>query len=82
MICKQCGAPLKNNKCEYCGTNNGLNGSLMNMQGELNINGETIKVYVAKEELMDNSIVGYTERNGQLQRLKKMTARKFTLIEV
>lgn len=80
MICKQCGAPLKNNKCEYCGTNNGLNGSLMNMQGELNINGETIKVYVA-EETMNYDCSVFTDRNGVLHR-KPISKRKFTLIEV
>lgn len=68
--CKNCAAPLRSSKCEYCGTE----------YGTVTINGETIKVYV-KYILYSGSCHYCQDVNGKMHRTFQ-EKRTFTLVEI
>lgn len=78
--CKNCGAPLKSSKCEYCGTEYGTTGNLEELQGKVTINGEEIEVRVSS---VTNAIScdSYRDASGALHRAH-CVKRTFTLVEV
>ena len=85
-ICVNCGAPLHSNKCEYCGTEYGdapIKGSFApdSYYGEITINGETFKCYIGNIEIHNIGTDFERDFDGRMKR-KRITKRKFTLIEV
>lgn len=87
MICKQCGAPLNDNICEYCGTRyNSENVKKVNNRSdngflEIVINGERLMCYAGDIVSSIVSAESYRDASGDLHR-KIIKKRKITLIEV
>lgn len=86
MNCVNCGAPIKDGKCEYCGAEyhklNSLDGSFDEYQGEITIDGKKIRCYIGdmKVEHIFNDCAS-RDRNGNLQGEVIAIKRKITLIE-
>lgn len=78
--CKNCGAPLKSSKCEYCGTEYRTFGGLEGWKGTVTINGEPVEVYVSKVTSQEISNC-FRYGSGELHRTSR-TIRTFTLIEI
>lgn len=87
MNCVNCGAPITNNKCEYCGAeyhkSNPLQGSFDEYQGEITIGGKNIRCYIGdmQAEHIYSADTG-RDRNGNLQGNVVKVKRKITLIEI
>lgn len=85
--CVNCGAILRGNVCEYCGTeykNNGIsaNFSANDYMGIMKLGNEEIKVYISSME--SQFVGGDSQRNAQgiMCRNKPKTKRKFTMVEI
>lgn len=82
--CINCGAPLHNEKCDYCGTEYHLdnNGQINEYKVKLNIMGEEKEFYISKVE--KNAIFGDAYRNmeGNLVINKICDKLKIQLIEI
>ena len=83
--CKNCGAVLKSNICEYCLTDYGdkkkqpLFAEIESNKGVLRIDGKDFNVYLSEIITEDNSC-SFTDSNGFIHREPNLT-HKFTLIE-
>lgn len=82
--CINCGAPLKDRKCPYCGTEYTDSGSITadfdgGMFGTLNIDGQVFEVYLSNVEIAD---VGdrYRLMDGRMAPHIPKLLHKFTLI--
>lgn len=85
--CINCGAILRGNVCEYCGTeyNNAAivaNFNDSDCMGTLRIGNEEIQVYIGNMESHMIDSESYMDRNGYLHRGKPKMKRNFTLIEI
>lgn len=82
--CKNCGAPLKTNRCEYCGTvYEGTNRVVLeNWRGKVVINGEEMEVYVSQVERTAVDIGSFRDSNGILHLDEITYKRVITLIEI
>lgn len=82
MYCINCGAPMNGrSKCEYCGTEYGINSYINEGVGILHFNGEDIKVYL---ESVDTDVLTTSAgRNidGRMQKVNVKMQRTFTLKE-
>lgn len=85
--CVNCGAAIKGNVCEYCGTRYtdkkmtvdlGTN----ELTGELKIGEKIFEVYLGHVEAEPIIEGAYRDSNGILHRGKTMLKHKFRLIEV
>lgn len=84
--CKNCGAPLHGNKCEYCGTeynNREITGNIPKIgdMGTLKVGDEEIKVYIGSIKTNGGDVESWRDAEGMLHRTAS-PKRKFTLIEV
>lgn len=86
--CVNCGAPIKGNKCEYCGTEYSEDGRFVeaafgtnDAYGTLRIGDKFYEVYIGsmKAECID-SFAGRT-LDGRMHRQPILMKHKFTLIE-
>lgn len=86
--CISCGAPLKSNKCEYCGAEYGnkpLQAEFLNnsYKGEITVNGETFECYIGNIEFETIcSPDSYRDAFGNMHLGRQITKRKITLIEM
>lgn len=85
--CINCGAILRGNICEYCGSEY-KNGTISadfqsdDYMGTLRIGNEEIPVYIGNMESRMIDSEPYTDCNGYLHRDKPKMKRKITLIEI
>jgi predicted RNA-binding protein with PUA domain len=84
--CKNCGAPLHGNKCEYCGTeysDRTITGNIPRIGdiGILKVGDEEIKVYIGAIETNGGDAESWRDAEGMLHRTVN-SKRKFTLIEI
>ena len=87
--CINCGAPLDGPVCPYCGTryerDNKFKSSPFDysMMGEINFNGETVRVYISEVEFnyLDGPGAG-RDLSGRLIRCPIGMKRKFTMVEI
>ena len=86
--CINCGAVLRGNKCEYCGTEylaDGIHASFgeKDWQGTLTVGGNTYEVYIGNMEckVIDGPLSGRM-MDGRYYRDKPVQKHKFTLIEL
>lgn len=85
--CINCGAILRGNKCEYCGTEYDNAAIVANFNsndyiGTLRIGNEETKVYIGNVESHMIYTEPYADCNGRLHRERRKMKRKFTLIEM
>lgn len=85
--CVNCGAILRGNKCEYCGTEYNSSAIVANFQsndymGTLRIGNEEIQVYIGNMESHMIDSEPHTDCSGYLHRERPKMKRKFTLIEI
>lgn len=80
--CINCGAPLKNGKCEYCGTEYHLDslGQVNEYKVKVNIMGQEKDFYIGKIE--KQSIYSYRYVSGNLITNKICDKLKLELIEM
>lgn len=84
MNCVNCGAPIINGKCDYCGAeyhkSNPLQGSFDEYQGEITIGGKKMRCYIGDMQIERVYDVSFN-RNGDLSNGPVTRKRKITLIE-
>lgn len=85
--CVNCGAPLRGQKCDYCGTEYGENGdvrvSFDDSTGIVKVGGQEYKCYVSQMEI--HPLVSANAGRDMSGRMLRDTVRlihKFTLVEV
>lgn len=85
--CVNCGAVLRGNKCEYCGTEYDENGIFANFGkddyiGTIKLGNEEVNVYVGSMESNVVNLISCTTLDGRTYIDKPIMKRKFTLIEI
>lgn len=79
--CENCGAILKGNKCEYCGTEYNLGESDNNNVVTLNYKGRVAKYYVLEEVYKESKTVAYRDDKGHLHSKHIPAKKKLILYE-
>lgn len=82
--CINCGAPLNNNKCDYCGTKYTLDefGQINEYKVKLNIMGQEKEFYISEIETHCIYSDAYRDINGKLARKKICNKAELKLIEM
>lgn len=85
--CINCGAPLHNGKCEYCGTEYTDTGNGIKINGRetyfpVEINGKEYTCYLSKVKVDTIEVGTYRDMYGRIQREKPVYKRQFTLNEI
>lgn len=85
--CVNCGAIIRGNKCEYCGTEYNKNGISMHFNaddymGTMKLGSEEIKVYINSMQGNICCMDSYRDSEGILHRNKPKMKRTFTVVEI
>lgn len=82
--CINCGAPIVNRKCEYCGTeyNEKFSTNIADdFRGTLTYKGQAFDVYMSEVDVEYPDIISCIDFSGRLMRVASSPKRTFTLIE-
>lgn len=85
--CINCGAPLHNGKCEYCGTEYTDTGKGIKINGRetyfpVEIDGREYTCYLSHVKVEHIDLGTYRDMQGQLRRSPAVYKRQFTLTEL